>query len=196
VLTNCESATYSIPIKFQERDNCVTKSFLLLARYVAFQKNPAMDYGFNEISKKTSGNGRDQYKASKEKLIEAMLASILEKDLGVLKSEKNPKLQNFLNEQKKRTVDRVTKKNIVEFNKDIMSTPNSKRSRGDGVAHQSRGAMGSKRNEKHTTTTPKKVFNPAILKKESSINSLIVSGKTEELESYLSLKNIDKHIKY
>ena len=197
ILTAFASAIHSIPTKIQEKDNCVTKSFLLLARYLAFLKNPSMDYGFDETLRKTSGNGRDKYKRSKENLIEALLISILEKDGGVLKSEskKNPKLKNFVNLLLKRAVDGAKKKNIFKFNKDILSPPSEKRQRRDTAATQSGGevGVGSKRDDKHTPTQ-KKVFNPAIFKNEYSINSLIMSGETEDLESYLSLKSIDKQI--
>ena len=90
--------THSIPTRAQIRGNCAFKSSSLLARKISQQLNPeTMDYGFDEKTKKPTGNGYYEHKKFKTKLAENALVSIIETKEKI--SLKSDPIRNYLREK-------------------------------------------------------------------------------------------------
>ena len=75
---NCSNITHSIPTKAQIRGNCAFKGPSVAVRFISHQQNPeTMDYGFDEKTKKPTGNGHYEYKKFKDDLTKNALDFIM-----------------------------------------------------------------------------------------------------------------------
>jgi len=110
--------THSIPTRAQKRDNCAFKGPSVAVRFISQQQNPkTMDYGFDEKTKKPTGNGHHEYKKFKDGLTKNALDFIMKIKEKI--SSKSDPLSEYL------------KKEIADFIKIAMEYNTKKLSKND-----------------------------------------------------------------
>jgi hypothetical protein len=68
--TDFSKTTYSIPTKFQTKENCTFKSINILARFLLEEQQQQTIFGFDFASSQPNGIGHEAYKKLKEQMIE------------------------------------------------------------------------------------------------------------------------------
>ena len=124
VAIDFSKTTHSIPTKIQKRGNCGFKSTSLLARFILKEKDPRMNFDYDEKKQKPIGAGHDEYKKFKTNLIKKSLDSV-----SKLKEKISTKLDSFSRYLKNEI------KNILEITDDYVEAKREK-TQIDGVSSQ------------------------------------------------------------
>ena len=124
VAIDFSKTTHSIPTKIQKRGNCGFKSTSLLARFILKEKDPRMNFDYDEKKQKPIGAGHDEYKKFKTNLIKKSLDSV-----SKLKEKISTKLDSFSRYLKNEI------KNILEITDDYVEAKREK-TQIDGASSQ------------------------------------------------------------
>ena len=89
--------THSIPTKIQKRGNCVLKSTSVVVREIFKKLYPTKEFGFDEKTKKPTGDGYDTYKEFKDGLTKNTLDSTIKIKENI--SSKSDPLSEYLKKE-------------------------------------------------------------------------------------------------